>query len=97
MFFTGLAVSFLIGGYDGFYGPGTGTFLILVFTGLLKLGTRDAAGISKVVNLSADIGALGTFFVGGKVDYALGIERPFSAWQAATLERGSWSTTGRRS
>ena len=66
MFFTGLAVSFLIGGYDGFYGPGTGTFLILVFTGLLKLGTRDAAGISKVVNLSADIGALGTFFVGGK-------------------------------
>ena len=73
MFFTGLAVSFLIGGYDGFYGPGTGTFLILVFTGLLKLGTRDAAGISKVVNLSADIGALGTFFVGGKVDYALGI------------------------
>ena len=49
------------------------TFLILVFTGLLKLGTRDAAGISKVVNLSADIGALGTFFVGGKVDYALGI------------------------
>ena len=73
MFFTGLAVSFLIGGSDGFYGPGTGTFLILVFTGLLKLGTRDAAGISKVVNLSADIGALGTFFVGGKVDYALGI------------------------
>lgn len=59
--------------FDGFYGPGTGTFLILVFTGLLKLGTRDAAGISKVVNLSADIGALGTFFVGGKVDYALGI------------------------
>ena len=51
MFFTGLAVSFLIGGYDGFYGPGTGTFLVLVFTGLLKLGTRDAAGISKVVNL----------------------------------------------
>ena len=39
----------------------------------MKLGTRDAAGISKVVNLSADIGALGTFLFGGKVDYALGI------------------------
>ncbi|MFR8165701.1 MAG: sulfite exporter TauE/SafE family protein [Enterocloster sp.] len=61
MFFTGLAVSFLIGGYDGFYGPGTGTFLILVFTGLLKLGTRDAAGISKVVNLSAVSGPWGRF------------------------------------
>ena len=73
MLAVSMAAALLIGTYDGFYGPGTGTFLILVFTGLLKLGTRDAAGISKVVNLSADIGALGTFFVGGKVDYALGI------------------------
>lgn len=97
MFFTGLAVSFLIGGYDGFYGPGTGTFLILVFTGLLKLGTRDAAGISKVVNLSADIGAWGRFLSAERWIMLWGSQRPFSAWQAATLERGSWSTTGRRS
>lgn len=97
MFFTGLAVSFLIGGYDGFYGPGTGTFLILVFTGLLKLGTRDAAGISKVVN-ELQVSGPGDVFCRQKGGLCPGdLQRPFSAWQAATLERGSWSTTGRRS
>ncbi len=70
---TGMAASLLIGMYDGFYGPGTGTFLILVFTGLVRLGMKEAAGISKFINLAADISALGTFFLGGKVDYALGI------------------------
>lgn len=69
----GAAVSLVIGMYDGFYGPGTGTFLILAFTGLLKMGTRDAAGISKFVNLAADIGALLTFGASGKVNVVLGV------------------------
>ena len=69
----GAVVSLVIGMYDGFYGPGTGTFLILAFTGLLKMGTRDAAGISKFVNLAADIGALLTFGASGKVNVVLGV------------------------
>ncbi|MCI8511283.1 MAG: TSUP family transporter [Lachnospiraceae bacterium] len=73
MYAAGMAASFLIGMYDGFYGPGTGTFLILVFSNVVRLGLKEAAGAAKVVNLCADIGALGTFFAGGKVDYRLGI------------------------
>lgn len=73
----GLTASLLIGMYDGFYGPGTGTFLILVFSGLLQMGMKDAAGISKFINLMADIGALLTFGASGKVDYALGITAAF--------------------
>ena len=73
LFLLGVLVSFIIGMYDGFYGPGTGTFLILVFTGLLKLNMKEAAGISKFINLSADIGALLTFGASGKVNYVLGI------------------------
>lgn len=68
-----LAASFVIGAYDGFYGPGTGTFLILVFAGPLKMHMKHSAGISKVVNLAADIGALLTFTASGKVNVALGI------------------------
>ena len=68
-----LAASFVIGAYDGFYGPGTGTFLILVFAGPLKMHMKHSAGISKVVNLAADIGALLTFTTGGKVNVALGV------------------------
>lgn len=68
-----LAASFVIGSYDGFYGPGTGTFLILVFAGPLKMHMKHSAGISKVVNLAADIGALLTFTASGKVNVALGV------------------------
>lgn len=68
-----LAASFVIGAYDGFYGPGTGTFLILVFAGPLQMHMKHSAGISKVVNLAADIGALLTFTASGKVNVALGV------------------------
>ena len=68
-----LAASFVIGAYDGFYRPGTGTFLILVFAGPLKMHMKHSAGISKVVNLAADIGALLTFTASGKVNVALGV------------------------
>ena len=68
-----LAASFVIGAYDGSYGPGTGTFLILVFAGPLKMHMKHSAGISKVVNLAADIGALLTFTASGKVNVALGV------------------------
>ncbi len=68
-----LLIALFIGMYDGFYGPGTGTFLLLAFTGLAKLNTKEAAGITKIVNLSADVGALCTFSANGKVDVGLGI------------------------
>ena len=69
----GAAVSLISGMYDGFYGPGTGTFLILAFSGPLRMGTRDAAGVSKFINLAADIGALLTFGASGKVSVFLGV------------------------
>lgn len=34
VFAISMAAAFFVGGYDGFYGPGTGTFLILILTGL---------------------------------------------------------------
>lgn len=69
----GMAASLVIGIYNGFYGPGTGTFLILVFTGMVKLNMKEAAGVSKFINLAADVSALGTFFMDGKVNYVLGL------------------------
>ena len=63
----------VIGVYDGFYGPGTGTFLILIFTHLAKMDLRTAAGNVKLVNLSSCIGALFTSLVNGKVFIALGL------------------------
>jgi len=65
--------SFIIGTYDGFYGPGTGTFLILIYTGLARMDIRIASGNTKLVNLSSNIAAVVTFILGGKILFLLGI------------------------
>lgn len=66
-------IGLVMGIYDGFYGPGTGTFLLLLLTGLAHLDTRQAAGTTKVMNLSSNLAALATFLINGKVYYSLGL------------------------
>lgn len=63
----------IIGAYDGFFGPGTGTFLILAYTGLIGLNLTTASGNAKVVNLASNIAAVVTFIQGGKVAFEIGI------------------------
>ena len=63
----------LVGTYDGFYGPGTGTFLLLIFCYLGKLDVRTASGNVKIVNLSSNIGALVTSLIAGKVLIPIGL------------------------
>lgn len=66
-------ISFCIGVYDGFYGPGTGTFLILLLTALAHIALTEAAGTTKVINLSTNISALTVFLANGVIDLQLGI------------------------
>ena len=68
-----LAASLVIGAYDGFYGPGTGTFLILIYCGAGKLDLRTASGNVKLVNLASNVGALFTSLINGKVFLVLGL------------------------
>jgi len=63
----------VIGVYDGFYGPGTGTFLLLIFCNLAKMDLKTASGSVKVVNFSSNIGALVTATLAGKVLYPIGL------------------------
>lgn len=63
----------VIGAYDGFYGPGTGTFLLIIFCRLAKMDVRTAGGNVKLVNLSSNIGAVVTSFLNGKVFLVLGL------------------------
>ena len=67
------SASLVIGAYDGFYGPGTGTFLLLVFCYLAKVDVRTASGNVKLVNLASNVGALATSLVAGKVLIPLGL------------------------
>lgn len=69
----GMVISLLLGLYDGFYGPGTGTFLILLLTSLARLKLNIANGVAKVINLATNIAALTVFIFGDSVLYTVGI------------------------
>ena len=64
--------TFIVSVYDGFYGPGTGTFLLLAFCNLGKLDVRTASGNMKIVNFSSNIGALISSFFAHKIFFTLG-------------------------
>ena len=66
-------IALCIGIYDGFYGPGTGTFLILLLTGLACYPLNEANGITKGINLTTNLAALTVFLIHGKVLFLLGI------------------------
>ena len=63
----------VIGVYDGFYGPGTGTFLLLAFCYLAKIDVRTASGNVKLANLASNISALATSLAAGKVLVPFGL------------------------
>lgn len=73
MLLISMGAALVIGVYDGIYGPGTGTFLLLILTGLARMDLRSAAGATKVINLSSNIAALITFIVHGQVYWPLGL------------------------
>ena len=66
-------VAFCVGIYDGFYGPGTGTFLMLLLTGVAHLKLKSAAGITKAINLTTNVTALVVFLLHGQVLLVLGL------------------------
>lgn len=63
----------IIGCYDGYYGPGTGTFLLIVFVRFARLDTRHAAGGVKIINLSSNIGGFASALLSGYVLLGLGL------------------------
>ena len=68
-----MIIALAVGVYDGFYGPGTGTFLLLGLTALGHMPLQQANGTTKVINLTSNITALAVFLLNGKVLLPLGI------------------------
>lgn len=72
-YITAMAAALVVGIYDGFYGPGTGTFLIIAFTVFAKLDIKTANAQAKVINLTTNITALVIFLINGQILLPLGI------------------------
>ena len=65
--------SLVIGVYDGFYGPGTGTFLIIAFTVLDRMSVSRANAQAKAINLTTNLTSLAVFALHGQVIVPLGL------------------------
>ena len=70
---SGLSAGLVIGFHDGFFGPGTGIFLVFALVSLWQLDFLRATGTTKVINLMTNITALITFTASGNVDYSKGL------------------------
>lgn len=68
-----LASGLLLGFYDGFFGPGTGTFWALACLLGLGFNLTKATGYTKVMNFASNLGSLLLFLLGGQVYFGAGL------------------------
>ena len=93
--FCGVAIGVVIGFYDGFFGPGTGSFLVFAFVGLFGFSFLLASAAAKIINLATNAAALAWFIPSGHVLYQAALPMALSnlagSWCGAhlALKRGS--------
>jgi uncharacterized protein len=75
--FYAVLISILVGFYDGFIGPGTGSFLVLAFVSLLGFDFLHASANAKMVNLATNFGSICLFVSKGKILWAIAIPMAF--------------------
>jgi uncharacterized membrane protein YfcA len=63
----------IIGFYDGIFGPGTGSFLMLILVASLGYAFITASAIAKVINVTTNVGAIMVFGINGAVIWQIGI------------------------
>lgn len=85
----GIGIGAVLGFYDGFFGPGTGSFLIFLFVRVLQFDFLQASACAKVVNLATNLAALAYFMPQDAVlwHYALpmGLANIAGAWLGTRL------------
>lgn len=67
------AIGLCLGTYDGFFGPGTGTFLIVAQVALLHATMSEATADAKPVNLGSNVASLATFALKGTVVWKIAL------------------------
>ncbi|HAT6201223.1 sulfite exporter TauE/SafE family protein [Clostridioides difficile] len=69
----GMLMALIMGFYDGFFGPGTGTFLTFGFIKIYGYDFLHASANTKILNLTSNITSLLLFMINGQVDYKIAI------------------------
>ncbi len=71
-FIGGIFLALGLGFYDGFFGPGTGSFLMFGFIAIYGMDFIHASGNARVLNFASNIAALATFVLQRQVNYKIG-------------------------
>jgi uncharacterized protein len=66
-------IGLTVGAYDGFLGPGTGSFFVILLVGVLGYGFLEASAKAKIANLTTNVVAIIVFGLSGSVLWALGL------------------------
>jgi len=75
----------LIAGYDGFFGPGTGSFFMLAFVMLAGFGLLKATAHTKLLNFASNLGSLAVFIPSGAMWWGVGIAMGLAQIAGASL------------
>lgn len=73
-------IGFVLGAYDGFFGPGVGTFLIALFAAAFGDDLTQATANAKVANFASNLGSMVSFAIAGAIDFRLAL--PMAGAQA---------------
>ena len=82
-----IGIGAVLGFYEGFFGPGTGSFLIFAFVGLLGFNFLTASASAKVINITTNLAAIVWFAWNGNIIYKLAI--PMAVFNVAGALVGS--------
>jgi uncharacterized protein len=63
----------LLGFYDGIFGPGTGSFFMIVLVSLFGVGLLEATARTKLFNFTSNVASLGMFMATGKIIWTIGL------------------------
>ena len=66
-------IDLTVGAYDGFLGPGTGSFFVILLVGVLGYGFLEASAKAKIANLTTNLVAIIVFSLNGSILWALGL------------------------
>lgn len=86
----------LIGFYDGFFGPGTGSFFAIAFVALAGMNIRRATANTKLLNFTSNIASLLFFILGGHVVWLAGLVMACGQLVGARLGAGMVLSKGSR-
>ena len=79
------AFAFLVGAYDGFFGPGAASFFMTGLVAIFGLGLTRAVAHTKLLNLASNLAALSVLAIGGHVYWAIGFAMALGSTAGAQL------------